>query len=83
MNKKNPVSNDKNSMISCNIMNLSNVNNQKKKAEWRLSQQLKAEQEEFTTLALNEPLPTTLSGYKNHPLYTLHRDLKVRGGRVI
>ena len=81
MSKNIPVSDDKNSIVSNNIMNSTMISNQKKKAEWRLSQQLKAEQEEFTTLALNEPLPTTLSGYKNHPLYTLHRDLKVRGGR--
>ena len=77
IHKNNPVSDEKNSKIRNDIINSSNVSNLREKAEWRLSQQLRAEQEEFTTLALNEPLPPTLSGYKNHPLYTLHRDLKV------
>ena len=76
--KKGSAINGRSSLIICNnSANSSTNSSQKSKAEWRLSQQLKAEQEEFDTLALNEPLPSTLSGFKNHPLYTLHRDLKV------
>ena len=44
----------------------------------RLLQQLKAEQNEFASQALLEPMPLTLSGFKNHPLYILERDIKVR-----
>ena len=48
-----------------------------KREKARLSQQLLAEQEEFKCDALLEPLPTTISGFKNNSLYVLERDIKV------
>ena len=48
-----------------------------RKEKTRLSQQLLAEQEEFKSDALREPLPTTVSGFKNNSLYVLERDIKV------
>lgn len=48
------------------------------KAARRLAGRLRAEQIEFQSLALKEPMPTTLNGFKNHPLYILERDIKVR-----
>jgi Rad4 transglutaminase-like domain/Rad4 beta-hairpin domain 1 len=53
-------------------------NRQQDKASRRLAERLKAEQNEFQSSALKEPMPTTLSGFKNHPLYILERDIKVR-----
>jgi Rad4 beta-hairpin domain 1 len=50
---------------------------QQDKASRRLAERLKAEQNEFQSSALKEPMPTTLSGFKNNPLYILERDLKV------
>ena len=44
----------------------------------RLLQQLLAEQEELKFQTLLEPMPNTISGFKNHPVYVLQRDIKVR-----
>ena len=53
-----------------------------RKEKTRLSQQLLAEQEEFKSDALREPLPTTVSGFKNNSLYVLERDIKVRARMI-
>jgi Rad4 transglutaminase-like domain/Rad4 beta-hairpin domain 1 len=52
-------------------------NRQQDKSSRRLAERLKAEQDEFQSSALKEPMPTNLSGFKNHPLYILERDIKV------
>ena len=48
------------------------------KSDTQQTQQLRKEQEEFKSEALQEPLPSTLSGFKDHPLYILERDIKVK-----
>lgn len=50
---------------------------QSDRAARRLAERLRAEQCEFQSQALKEPMPKTLSGFKNHPLYILERDIKV------
>ncbi|RKP04009.1 hypothetical protein CXG81DRAFT_2207, partial [Caulochytrium protostelioides] len=34
------------------------------------------EQEQFETLSKNEAMPTTLAGFRDHPLYAIERDLR-------
>ena len=48
------------------------------KCDTQQTQQLRNEQEEFKSEALQEPLPSTSSGFKDHPLYILERDIKVK-----
>jgi Rad4 transglutaminase-like domain/Rad4 beta-hairpin domain 1 len=64
--------------VECSDETIIDVDNrQQDKASRRLAERLKAEQNEFQSSALKEPMPTTLSGFKNNPLYILERDLKV------